>query len=116
VIALPGTAELTNPKVLRSAMGASFRLPAVVTGTGEFLAWAGAHDVTVWVTAAEGEPIGDVPRAGALALVLGNEGAGVSAELRDAASRAVAIPLAEGAESLNVAAAAAILLYEVKRD
>jgi TrmH family RNA methyltransferase len=116
VIALPGTAELTNPKVLRSAMGASFRLPVVATGTGEFLAWAGAKDVAVWVTAADGEPVHDAPRSGALALVLGNEGSGVSTDLRGAASRAVAIPLAEGAESLNVAAAAAILLYEVKRD
>jgi TrmH family RNA methyltransferase len=97
-------------------MGASFRLPVVATGTGEFLAWAGAKDVAVWVTAADGEPVHDAPRSGALALVLGNEGSGVSTELRDAASRAVAIPLAEGAESLNVAAAAAILLYEVKRD
>jgi TrmH family RNA methyltransferase len=116
VIALPGTAELTNPKVLRSAMGASFRLPAVVASAADFLPWAGSHDVSVWVTAAEGEPVHDSPRAGPLALVLGNEGAGVSAEMREAASRTVAIPLAEGAESLNVAAAAAILLYEVKRD
>jgi TrmH family RNA methyltransferase len=116
VIALPGTAELANPKVLRSAMGASFRLPSVVASAADFLAWARAHDVSLWVTAADGEPVHDAPRAGPIALVLGNEGAGVSAELRDAASRVVAIPLAAGAESLNVAAAAAILLYEVKRD
>jgi TrmH family RNA methyltransferase len=113
---LPGTAELTNPKVLRSAMGATFRLPAVVASAADFLAWAGVNDVSVWVTAVDGEPVHDAPRTGALALVLGNEGAGVSAEMREAASRVVAIPLAEGAESLNVAAAAAILLYEVKRD
>ncbi|HET7601863.1 MAG TPA: RNA methyltransferase [Gemmatimonadales bacterium] len=116
VIALPGTADLTNAKVLRSAMGASFRLPAVVAGAADFLTWARSHAVSVWVTAADGEPVHDASRTGPLALVLGNEGAGVSEELRKAASRAVAIPLAEGAESLNVAAAAAILLYEVKRD
>jgi TrmH family RNA methyltransferase len=116
VIALSGTAELANPKVLRSAMGASFRLPSVVASAADFLAWSRAHDVSLWVTAADGEPVHDAPRAGPIALVLGNEGAGVSAELRDAASRVVAIPLAAGAESLNVAAAAAILLYEVKRD
>lgn len=116
VIALPGTSELSNPKVLRSAMGATFRLPTVAATTADFLAWASAHNVSIWVTAADGDPVHDAPRAGPLALVLGNEGAGVSAPLRDAASRAVAIPLVDGAESLNVAAAAAILLYEVKRD
>ncbi len=116
VMALPGTAELTNPKVLRSAMGASFRLPVVTSSADDFLAWTGSHDVSIWVTAADGDPVQDTPRTGPVALVLGNEGAGVSAEMRAAASRSIAIPLAEGAESLNVAAAAAILLYEVKRD
>jgi len=50
-----------------------------------------------------------------VALVLGNEGAGVSASLELAADRRVAIPLARGVESLNVAVAAGILLYEVTR-
>jgi TrmH family RNA methyltransferase len=48
--------------------------------------------------------------------VLGNEGAGVSAQIGAAARRRVAIPLAPGVESLNVAVAAGILLHEVTRD
>jgi TrmH family RNA methyltransferase len=48
-------------------------------------------------------------------LILGNEGAGVSPTLEAAAQRRVAIRLATGAESLNVAVAAAILLREVAR-
>ena len=51
-----------------------------------------------------------------LALVLGNEGAGVSATIGAAARRRLSIPLASGAESLNVAVAAGILLHEVTRD
>jgi tRNA G18 (ribose-2'-O)-methylase SpoU len=51
-----------------------------------------------------------------VALVLGNEGAGVRPELEREASRRLAIPLAAGVESLNVAVAAGILLYEVRRD
>jgi TrmH family RNA methyltransferase len=47
--------------------------------------------------------------------VVGNEGAGVSADLRALAVHQVAIPLARGAESLNVAVAAGILLYEATR-
>jgi TrmH family RNA methyltransferase len=50
-----------------------------------------------------------------IALALGNEGAGVSAELSARATRRVGIPLVPGAESLNVAVAAGILLYEVTR-
>jgi len=64
-----------------------------------------------------GEPLRRGPRGGTpLAVVLGNEGAGVSPALLAAAHRRVAIPLASGVESLNVAVAAGILLYEVTRD
>jgi TrmH family RNA methyltransferase len=115
VVALKGTAELTNPKVLRGSMGAAFRLPAVPTDADALLAWAGERGVELWVTAADGTPL---PRTGRapIALVLGNEGAGVGPALAAAARRRVAIPLAPAVESLNVAVAAGILLYEVTRD
>ena len=119
VIALTGSADLANPKVIRSTMGAIFRLPCAVATTDEFLAWAAEQELALWVGDVDGEPVaaaGTVPRAARVALVVGNEGAGVSDALREAASRRVAIPLAEGAESLSVGAAAAILLYEVLRD
>ena len=118
VVALKGTAELTNPKVLRGGMGAQFRLPSVAADTGEFLAWATERNVEIWLAAADAEPItpGALARPRpALALVLGNEGAGVGPALEGAARRRVAIPLTRGAESLNVAVAAGILLYEVTR-
>ena len=120
VVALPGTAELGNPKVMRGSMGALFRLPAVPTSHDEFLAWAGARGVALWLTAANGEPLAAVverrkTRPHAVAVVVGNEGAGVSEWLAPAAAVRVGIPLAPGAESLNVGVAAGILLYEVLR-
>ena len=119
VIALKGTAELTGPKVLRGSMGAHFRLPAVATDPASFLAWARARGLELWVADAGGEPLRSAarPREGRapLALAVGNEGAGVGTDLEAAATRRVAIPLAAGAESLNVAVAAGILLYEVIR-
>jgi TrmH family RNA methyltransferase len=118
LVALKGTAELTNPKVLRGSMGALFRLPAVVATTEEFLSWTAQQDLELWVTAADGEPLRRSPgssRHSGLALVVGNEGAGVSPRLQAAARRRVAIPLAPGVESLNVAVAAGILLHEVTR-
>jgi TrmH family RNA methyltransferase len=118
VVALTGTADLYNSKVLRGSMGALFRLPAVLTDPAAFLAWARAAGVATWVTAADGEPLGRgaaARRGGAVALGLGKEGARVGAPLAGAAQRRVSIPLAPGVESLNVAVAAGIFLYEVAR-
>jgi TrmH family RNA methyltransferase len=119
VVALKGTAELTNPKVLRGSMGAAFRLPAVSADADAFLAWAAERGVGIWVAAADGKPVGSLGGGASrppLALVLGNEGAGVSAAIGAAARRRICIPLAPGVESLNVAVAAGILLHEVTRD
>jgi RNA methyltransferase, TrmH family len=117
VIALKGTADLTNSKVIRSAMGASFHLPAVPATPEEFVAWAKLQRAEIWIAEGSGEPAERLsgPRAdrSPVALVFGNEGAGISSVLESAATRRVAIPLAQGVESLNVAVAAGILLYEV---
>lgn len=116
VVALPGTAELGNPKVLRAAMGATFRLPTVAASPEAFLTWTSATGQAVWVASGDGDPVQSATGHGAVALVLGNEGAGVGAELARAARRAVAIPLHGRAESLNVGVAAGILLWELLRD
>jgi RNA methyltransferase, TrmH family len=120
VIALKGTADLTNSKVIRSAMGASFHLPAVPATPEEFVAWAKLQRAEIWIAEGSGEPAERLPGPRAdrspVALVFGNEGAGISSVLESAATRRVAIPLAQRVESLNVAVAAGILLYEVNRE
>jgi RNA methyltransferase, TrmH family len=119
LVALKGTADLTNPKVLRSAMGASFRLPAVNATAEEFVAWSRLQRLEIWVADTDGEAVEQLPRSSPerppVALVLGNEGAGVSPPLELAARHRVAIRLGPGVESLNVAVAAGILLYQVTR-
>lgn len=116
VIALPGTAELHNPKVLRGSMGACFKLPNLHISDAEFREWSVTSKVTLWSTEMGGTDIRAARRpTGPLALLLGNEGAGVRADLAAQAAARVAIPIAPGAESLNVAAAAAILLWECAR-
>lgn len=112
---LPGTAEPSNPKVIRSAMGATFRLPWASADEGTFAHWVREMDAAVWVTAADGLPVRRLQTPERLALVVGNEGAGVSAGIRKLARTSVAVPLARGAESLNVAVAAGIILFEVGR-
>jgi TrmH family RNA methyltransferase len=116
LIALKGSAELTNPKVLRGSMGALFRLPSVSATDAECLAWAKVTGTVFWVTDSAGERPGSQRLTAPVALVLGNEGAGVRPDIERAASRKLAIPLSAGVESLNVAVAAGILLYEVRRD
>ena len=116
VVLLPGTAELTNPKVLRATMGAAFRLPAVPASVEEVLTWLAKSGAEIWAADMGGEAVRRATRRSPVALVVGNEGAGLSPPVLQAATRRVAIPLAAGAESLNVGVAAGILLYEALRD
>jgi TrmH family RNA methyltransferase len=117
MVALKGTADLTNSKVIRAAMGASFRLPAVTAAPDEMVAWARLQRAQIWIADAAGDAANlGIPRSAErppIALVVGNEGSGVGPSIEAAADRRVAIPLARGVESLNVAVAAGILLYEI---
>lgn len=115
VIALPGTADFLNPKTLRATMGSFFRVPCLAATDAELGPWLASQQVTLWVAEAAGEPLRGRGGAGRLALAVGNEGAGGRAELGALAQRRVAIPLVVGAESLNVAVAAGIMLWEVTR-
>ena len=112
---LPGSAEPSNPKVLRAAMGATFRLPWAMAADGEFRAWVREVGADLWVAATDGTPVHRLSAPERLVLVVGNEGAGVRPVVREMSRASVAIPLARGAESLNVAVAAGIVLFEVTR-
>ena len=125
-LALRGTADIVSPKTLRAAMGATFRHPVLVLDDAAFIAWARKHGVTLWAAAADGTPLHralsemgggkrDADARGPIAVIVGNEGAGIRPQLNALSTTRVAIPLAQGAESLNVAVAAGILLYEVLR-
>jgi TrmH family RNA methyltransferase len=114
-IALPGTVDLWNAKVVRSGMGAHFRHHALPSTWSELDAFRVHAKTAVYVADASGEPVSAVAPPSRLALVVGNEGAGLSAEARARADRTVALPLAPGVESLNVAVATGILLYTLNR-
>jgi TrmH family RNA methyltransferase len=118
VIALKGTAELTNPKVIRGSMGALFRLPAISATEDDFTRWLNENAVELWLSAAQAPPVRDLParqKRPPICLAVGNEGAGVSAGIEARAVRRIGIPLSAGAESINVAVAAGILLHELSR-
>ena len=109
-----GCAGAWTPKVLRAGQGAHFDLAIRERiDLPDFLAnYAGSGIAAV---ARDGTPLYQLDLAGPVAWIFGNEGAGVSEKLALAARRRATIPLAAGCESLNVAAAAAICLFEERR-
>lgn len=115
-VALDGTADLRSPKVLRAAMGALFRHPVAQASAADCLAYLETHGVTLWAATMDGAPIvAGTPVPSRLALAVGNEGGGIRPELLSLAARRVAVPMREGAESLNAAVAVGILLHQVAR-
>ncbi len=114
LIALPGTVDLWNAKVVRSAAGTHFRFPALDATTAALFAYLDRHGVALWGTDARGTAVGDVAAPARLALAVGNEGAGLSEALRARCSTVVSLPMAPDVESLNVAVATGIILYALR--
>jgi TrmH family RNA methyltransferase len=109
--------DIDNPKVLRSSAGEWFRLP---TRVSDDLAAVVQHYQTQGVRVIATLPQAsktywDLDFSAPSLILLGNEGAGLSGELLSLADEKITIPLSGGVESLNVAIAAALLLYERKR-
>ena len=103
-----------SPKVLRAGQGGHFYLE-IFEGV-DLVAWARSyHGTTVATVAAGGEPLYSTNLRPPVAIAIGNEGVGLSGELRAAASRRVTIPMPGNFESLNAAAAAAVCLFECVR-
>jgi len=116
VILLPGTASPWNPKALRASAGSAFRLPLLSLGEQEALALLAQHGVaTIAGVAREGASPEELPLDQACALLIGNEGAGLSQRLTGAAQHRVTIPMPGRIESLNAAIAGSLLLYETAR-
>ena len=105
------------PKVLRAGMGGHFHL--AIHEDVDLPAWATAYRArggsVLGTVGRGGDDAFEVPLARPLALAIGNEGAGLSAALLGACSGKVTIPMPGGVESLNAAAAAAVVLFEAVR-
>ena len=113
VVAMTGTAALWSPKVLRAGMGAHFSLHLVEGADDLGLA---VLQVPLLATSSHAaNAIHDVILPWPCAWVMGHEGQGVSAPLSKRCAQALRIPQPGGEESLNVAAAAAVCLYESTR-
>ncbi len=115
-LALDGTADVRGAKVLRAAMGAHFRFPVAEGGLDDARGLVGRHGFVPLVGAQDGEPVNAARADRRVMLVVGNEARGARAGWDELAARRVAIPMRPGAESLNAAVAAGILIYELIRE
>lgn len=115
VIAVGGT-DLFNPNVIRASVGTVFSVP-VATGTAaEVVAWLHASGVRIVASRVDASELHvDADLTGPLAIVLGSEANGLSDAWRGANAAGVRLPMLGAADSLNVSAAAAVLLYEAWR-
>ena len=114
VLAMPGTVDLWNAKVVRSAMGALFHSPAFITTWPELDTFRTRHTVALWGAEAGGTPLERLQPPDRLALLVGNEGAGLSSDGRARVDQSVSIPIGSDVESLNVAVATGIILYQLR--
>jgi TrmH family RNA methyltransferase len=116
ILLLPGTASPWNPKALRASAGSAFRVPAINASEAEALDLLAQHNIpAIAAVARGGTPLADAPLAGPCALLIGNEGAGLSETLIAAAAHRITIPMPGKVESLNAAIAGSLLLYEAAR-
>jgi RNA methyltransferase, TrmH family len=116
VLALDGTADPRGWKTMRGAMGSSFRLPVARGQVAEAVALARRRGLAVLAAVATGGTSVEEADLGSPALLLvGSEGAGLAPAVVALADRRVTVPMRTGVDSLNVAATAAILLFEARR-
>jgi TrmH family RNA methyltransferase len=107
------TADVYNPKVIQSTMASLARVKVVYCNLEDWLSQI--KQVPIYATSMYGKPVADVKMNKEGIIIIGNEGNGISKNIEDKASNIISIPKIGGAESLNAAVAASILLYEATR-
>jgi len=120
VLTTPGTVSQWNQKALRASAGSVFRVPVVAIAAAE-VAGIKARGLRLLAAVAGSSsgppavPVESVDLTEACGLMIGNEGAGLSAELVTLADARISIPMPGPVESLNAAVAGSLLLYEASR-
>lgn len=118
VVLSKNSVDVFNPKVVRSTMGAIFRMPVFYTDRFTELVKElnddGFNTIATHLSAKKNYYEADY--AGKTAILIGNEGNGLSDEATEAAKEKVIIPMSGRVESLNASVAAALMMYEIKRN
>lgn len=115
VLLPPETTDAFAPKVLRSGMGAHFRLPIHSMGWEEIEKVVKSESLQVYVADMDGQSCWGVDLTQPVALIVGNEAEGVSESARKLANGKISIPMSGETESLNAGVAGSVLMFEVMR-
>ena len=116
VILVDCVLDLYNPNAIRSSQGLSFALPIVSTNRETLSTWLDTHQIHCCATTPDTEQLHwDVDYRQSIALLMGSESDGLTDYWLERSGDKIRIPMAGQADSLNVAAAAAVCLYEARR-
>jgi len=116
VIVADGRTDLYNPNTIRASLGTVFRSNVCETSTAEVVAWLQMHNLAIVAARPDADtPYTAADLRGGVAIVLGNEAAGLSRVWGGAEVQAVQLPMHGIADSLNVSTTAAVLFYEALR-
>lgn len=116
VVVCAGATDLHNPNVVRASLGALFTLPIAAATTTEVLGWLLQQQIRAIAASPHGTiAYTAVDLTDGVAIVMGSEALGLSAEWLAAADAVVTIPMRGQLDSLNLSAATAVMLYEVVR-
>ena len=108
--------KLTNPKVVRSSVGAIFDLNIFEMSENDFISKQKEWNFDLLKADMDGENIFNADIKGQIGLVVGNEGNGVSQELSKLCNKSVKIPMKSGIESLNAGVSGSIIMYEINKN
>lgn len=116
VIAADPVTDWGNPNLVRASKGTVFSVPVAADPVADVVQWARSRGIRLVVTTPDTETVHtDVDYTGPVAVVVGSEKYGVDDAMLEAADHRVRIPMVGRANSLNVAASAAIVMYEAVR-
>lgn len=118
ILMTKGCVDLYSPKVVRSTMSSLFYIPILIEqDIDEVIAFLKKRHITLYATALtkQSELIHQVKFQKPMALIIGNEGNGVSENCLKVSDKIIKIPMPGGAESLNASVAAGICMYEVMK-
>jgi len=115
LIANPKT-DIYNPNIIRSSVGCVFTTPIATGSTKDIIAFLEGKSIAIYATTLQASiPYETVDYTGACAIVMGTEDAGLSEQWLQESSKSIIIPMEGEIDSMNVSVAAAVLIFEAKR-
>lgn len=106
------TVDLYNSKVIRSTQGMLFKINVIITDIEEFINSLDGYKI-IGTDVVNGENVKNFKKIEKFAIIVGNEGKGISSNIKKLCSDNIYIPISNDCESLNVGVAASIIMYEL---